>query len=224
MMSLTSAWTTLGTVTRRHSLASAGVFLIAGMIAWGGFNWSLELTNTETFCLSCHSMKAYIHQDLVGTSHYTNRTGVRATCPDCHVPKEWVHKVARKIAASNELYHWIRGTIDTPAKFEARRPQLARRVWAGMKSTDSRECRNCHGIGFMNPDAQTARASTIHKLANEWRSTCIDCHKGIVHTLPQGFDASADMDEMHDRIEAEGVECRLCHEGMAGPPPGDGWD
>ena len=29
----------------------------AGVLFWGGFNWSLELTNTEEFCVSCHAMK-----------------------------------------------------------------------------------------------------------------------------------------------------------------------
>jgi len=24
------------------------------VLLWGGFNWALELTNTEQFCISCH--------------------------------------------------------------------------------------------------------------------------------------------------------------------------
>jgi len=48
----------------------------------------------------------------------------------------------RKIQASNELWHKMLGTIDTPEKFEAKRLELARSVWATMKKTDSRECRN----------------------------------------------------------------------------------
>jgi nitrate/TMAO reductase-like tetraheme cytochrome c subunit len=50
-----------------------------------------------------------VYQEYTDTIHYTNRTGVRATCPDCHVPKDWVHKFVRKIQATNELYHHFKG-------------------------------------------------------------------------------------------------------------------
>ena len=60
---------------------------LSGIIFWGGFNWSLELTNTESFCISCHVMKEYVYKEYKTTIHFSNRTGVRATCPDCHVPK-----------------------------------------------------------------------------------------------------------------------------------------
>jgi cytochrome c-type protein NapC len=75
----------------------------------------------------------------------------------------------------------------------------------------------------MDTAAQDTRAGLLHKLGTEWGMTCIECHKGIAHTLPQGFDNDAVMDEIHDRLEQDNVECRLCHEGMAGPKPGDGW-
>ena len=201
----------------------AGVFL-AGMIFWGGFNWSMELTNTESFCISCHVMRDHVYQEYKETIHYTNRTGVRASCPDCHVPKEWVHKVVRKVQASNELYHWLRGSIDTREKFEAKRPLLADHVWQSMRETDSRECRNCHGNAFMNPMAQETRAWKMHDLGAGWGMTCIDCHKGIAHSLPADYDEEAWMDVLHDRMEADEIECRDCHEGMAGPAQGDGWD
>ena len=34
-------------------------------------------------------MKENVFKEYQNTIHYTNRTGVRATFPDCHVPKEW---------------------------------------------------------------------------------------------------------------------------------------
>ncbi|MCP3671493.1 MAG: butanol dehydrogenase [Gammaproteobacteria bacterium] len=172
--------------------------VILGIILWGGFNTALEVTNTEQFCISCHEMEATVYQELQDTPHYTNRTGVRATCPDCHVPKEWIHKIVRKIKASNEIYHKILGTIDTPEKFEAKRMQLAQNVWKSMKSTDSRECRNCHAFDSMDFDKQEARsvnkheemeeAGEAHDASSKEGRTCIDCHKGIAHQLPDGFD------------------------------------
>src|SRR6185436_19724108 len=73
---------------------------VAGIVFWGGFNTALELTNTETFCISCHEMRDNVYQELQSTIHFTNRSGVRATCPDCHVPHQWTDKIARKMQAS----------------------------------------------------------------------------------------------------------------------------
>ncbi len=167
--------------------------IIAGVILWGGFNTAMEATNTETFCISCHEMEQSVYQELQETIHFSNRTGVRATCPDCHVPKEWVHKIVRKIQASNELYHKFMGTIDTPEKFEEKRLELAQNVWRSMKNTDSRECRNCHNFESMDYDRQEERSAVRHEEAEEAGHTCIDCHKGIAHSLPEGYDPAEDM-------------------------------
>ena len=159
----------------------------AGIVFWGGFNWALEATNKESFCISCHEMKDNVYQEYRRTIHYTNRTGVRATCPDCHVPKDWTHKMVRKIQASNELLHKALGSINTPEKFNAKRLELATHVWDSMKATDSRECRNCHDYSSMDYSVQQRRASRIHQQGFETGGTCIDCHKGIAHSLPPQY-------------------------------------
>lgn len=159
-----------------------------GIMFWGGFNWAMELTNTEDFCISCHEMRDNVYAEYVNTTHYSNRTGVRATCPDCHVPKEWIHKVRRKIQATNELYHKALGSIDTREKFEDKRLQLARNVWRSMKETDSRECRNCHEFGSMDYVAQGRRGRKEHQEGFKKGMTCIDCHKGIAHELPDMYE------------------------------------
>ena len=102
---------------------------VLGIIFWGGFNTAMEMTNTESFCISCHEMKDNVYEEYTNTIHYSNRTGVRATCPDCHVPKEWVHKFVRKIQATNELYHKFKGSIDTREKFEENRLAMATHEW-----------------------------------------------------------------------------------------------
>ncbi|HXF65316.1 MAG TPA: NapC/NirT family cytochrome c [Burkholderiales bacterium] len=163
--------------------SAAGLFA-AGIVFWGGFNWALELTNTEAFCISCHEMRVNVFQEYQHTIHYSNRSGVRATCPDCHVPREWGPKVVRKIYASNELLHKILGSIDTPEKFQAKRLKLAQSEWARMKRNDSQECRNCHHFGYMDFTEQGSRAVAFHERAFAQGMTCIDCHKGIAHQLP----------------------------------------
>ena len=69
------------------------VMFILGILFWGGFNWTLEMSNTETFCISCHEMRAFVYPEYQETIHYSNRTGVRASCPDCHVPHDYVPKL-----------------------------------------------------------------------------------------------------------------------------------
>ncbi len=163
------------------------VGFFAGVIFWGGFNWALEMTNNEQFCISCHEMKDNVFAEYKQTIHYQNHSGVRATCPDCHVPKEWQHKIVRKIQASQELWgHFVTGSIWTREKFVERRIELAKHEWARMKTTDSRECRNCHNFDFMDFTKQETRAGKQHQLAIDTGKTCIDCHQGIAHRLPQG--------------------------------------
>jgi cytochrome c-type protein NapC len=168
--------------TRRFAILAC-VF-IAGILFWGAFNTALAWTNREEFCISCHEMRDNVYQEYRTTIHYQNRTGVRATCPDCHVPKDWTHKIVRKIQASNELWHHLLGSIDTPEKFNAKRAELASHEWARMKATDSRECRNCHNFQSMDFAEQNRRSGREHQMAMSDNMTCIDCHKGIAHTLP----------------------------------------
>jgi nitrate/TMAO reductase-like tetraheme cytochrome c subunit len=175
-------------IARPSARFSLGVLIIAGgilgVLFWGGFNWAMELSNTEAFCTSCHEMRSNPYEELKQTIHYKNRSGVRAVCSDCHVPKQWVYKVWRKIEATNELFHHILGSIDTPEKFEKHRLELAQHVWATMKANDSRECRNCHSVESMDPHKQS-QASQVMYEAIKSGATCIDCHRGIAHKLPQ---------------------------------------
>ena len=182
MMSLKNL---MPTWVQRIGVTTALLLFVAGIVFWGGFNWALEATNKESFCISCHEMEENVFREYQNTVHYTNRTGVRATCPDCHVPKEWGPKMIRKIQASNEVLHKILGTIDTPEKFNKKRHELAQHEWDRMKKSDSRECRNCHNYAYMDYTEQGDRPARMHPKAFDEGKTCIDCHKGIAHQLPQ---------------------------------------
>jgi cytochrome c-type protein NapC len=124
---LARLWQTLRRPSAKYSML--GLLLVGGVggiIFWGGFNTAMEATNTMEFCISCHEMRDNVYKEYQQTIHYQNRTGVRAVCSDCHVPKEWVYKVKRKIQASNELWHKMLGSVDTPEKFDAKRLELAK--------------------------------------------------------------------------------------------------
>lgn len=165
------------------------LMFILGIIFWGGFNTIMEVTNMEEFCVACHEMRDNVYAEYKTTSHYKNRTGVRASCADCHVPKNWIHKVVRKVTATNELLHSMIGTIDTKEKFEKRRLIMAEMVWQTMRQNNSRECRNCHDYDSMDRAKQgrSGRKNHIRAVNVSKGKTCIDCHQGIVHTLPDEY-------------------------------------
>lgn len=181
---LRAFWQSLSATKTPYLLGSLLVVsAVVGILGWGGFNWALEITNTEAFCISCHEMRENVYQEYTETIHNRNPAGVRATCPDCHVPKEWIYKLRRKVFATNELFHWMLGTVDTKEKFNGKRLELASHVWDTMKETDSRECRNCHTFGSMETAKQGALAQRRHEQAETEGKTCINCHKGIAHDL-----------------------------------------
>ncbi len=178
------------------TVGAALLFFFIGVFFWGGFNTAMEATNTLDFCISCHEMEDNVYKEFKHTIHNSNRTGVRAICSDCHVPDPWIHKIVRKIKASNEVLHKILGSIDTPEKFDKKRLTLAKNVWDEMKETDSRECRNCHSLESMNPAFQKPRARKQHLNAFKTGQTCIDCHKGIAHKDVRELLSDAEIEEL----------------------------
>lgn len=163
-----------------------------GIILWTGYNAFVEYTNTIDFCISCHEMRDTVYAEYRKSKHYSNGSGVRASCSDCHIPRGWDGAMARSSRTVNDLYHKLIGSIDTKEKFEARRMQLAEAVWRSMKSSDSRECRNCHSFEAMDFHDQSRRAGSKMKAAMKKRKSCIECHKGIAHKLPPEYDEDDD--------------------------------
>ena len=181
-------WEILKKPSVKYSLGALLVVgFISGILFWGAFNTAMEMTNNEEFCISCHEMEDNVFAEYQETIHYSNRTGVRATCPDCHVPKEWHHKVVRKIQATNELVHKALGSIDTREKFEAKRLKLAKNVWDAMEKTDSRECRNCHNFEFMDFTRQSKRASEQHSTALASDEKTWRYHPAIILADPRTY-------------------------------------
>lgn len=174
------------TPSARYSvLALLMVGLIAGVSSVIVFNVSMHLTNTEEFCTSCHEMADNAGMLLKGTTHFKNKSGVRPTCSDCHVPQEFIPKMIRKVEAAREVWGKITGVIDTPEKYAAHAPKMKAREIARLKANDSQECRNCHDVQQMLFNVQTAKAQEYHLAQKNQGKTCIDCHAGLTHTPPE---------------------------------------
>ncbi|MQX38195.1 NapC/NirT family cytochrome c [Roseospira navarrensis] len=179
--------------------------IAAGIVGWGGFHYAMKSTNNMEYCVSCHEMEIPF-AEYKETAHFRNQSGIQANCTDCHVPKEpWGAYVMTKIIATKDLYHHYMGTIDTPEKYEERRLHMAQMVWDRMQANDSRTCRSCHDFDTMIISEQSERAQEEHPKAMAEGNTCIDCHKGIAHTLPdmrQAF-AAAFQDLKEQSADAE---------------------
>ena len=61
----------------------------------------------------------------------------------------------------------------------------ARRQHANLRPVHLGKCRNCHDYSSMDLTRQGSRAAQTHKLwLGTQKKTCIDCHKGVAHHLP----------------------------------------
>ena len=158
-------------------LIAVGFFFFFGSSAF------ISATNTTEFCTSCHSMQ-WVKEEWMESYHYSNASGVRAGCSDCHVPHALGPKLVAKVMAAKDVWGEIMGTIDTEEKFEEHRWIMANRVWAKMEATDSRECRSCHEFESMALSEQEKLSRKKHKKAQQQGKTCIECHRGVAHDEP----------------------------------------
>jgi cytochrome c-type protein NapC len=137
--------------------------VVLGIVGVVAFDGVMHATSTDAFCTSCHEMDIPYAQVQTST-HYSSASGMRATCSDCHVPREFGPKMVRKIEAAREVWGSITGVIDTPEKYAAHAPAMKQREINCLLANDSRECRNCHESGRMLPTLQTAKARQYHQL------------------------------------------------------------
>jgi nitrate/TMAO reductase-like tetraheme cytochrome c subunit len=177
-----------------------------GAIALGTTNYVLHETSSTEFCYNCHSHENFIKPEYEASSHFSNLSGVRAGCSDCHLPHDnWFSLVWTKMVVSLDIVPELAGKLDTAEKYEAHRAEMAESVWRQFKENDSAHraemaesvwrqfkendsqfCRSCHSIDAMDLDNQERRTARQHTRSTENGETCIDCHYGIVHQEPEG--------------------------------------
>jgi cytochrome c-type protein NapC len=165
----------------RNWLIVGGTGLIIGIAGMLAFDATMHVTSTESFCVSCHEMEVNPLAQLQKTSHFNNASGVRPTCSDCHLPKEFVPKMIRKVEAAREVWGTLTGIINTPEKYAAHAPKMKERELSRLRANDSQECRNCHDVDHMLASAQSAKAQQYHQAMRSNGKTCIDCHSGVAH-------------------------------------------
>ncbi|MDH2997043.1 nitrate reductase [Pasteurellaceae bacterium LFhippo2] len=180
-------------------LVFGGLGLMAlGAAVLGGTQYAMKATSTTEFCVSCHSM-SHPQAEWEGSVHFSNRKGIRAECSDCHIPQDNAyHYVKTKVLAVKDLWNtFVVDKLPDQEAYEVHRLEMAQSVWADMKANDSATCRSCHRFEAMALSEQKESAQKMHQLAMETNQTCIDCHKGIAHFMPDvPVDSAAAMGEL----------------------------
>ena len=161
------------------------IAFIVGIGFTGAFVGGLKMAETNAFCTSCHEMRQPF-DELTHSLHHFNEFGLQASCGNCHVPPAFLPGLMRHIEASTEVWGHLTGKLSTPARYEAHRLELAQKIWAELKANDSAECRGCHTPALMDLSKQPPMAADAHSALATSGMTCIDCHKGVAHTLPAG--------------------------------------
>jgi nitrate/TMAO reductase-like tetraheme cytochrome c subunit len=160
---------------------------VAGAVAVIGGQVAVHVTGTDAFCgTACHSHEKFVFPEHQTSAHYSNRTGVRAMCVDCHLPHTYPAKLFAKAKAGvKDGWAELRGTISTQEKFDRERWRMANIVWDEMKENNSANCRTCHDPAAWDAKKQSEDALKAHRKFSAGKATCIECHTGVAHKEPE---------------------------------------
>jgi nitrate/TMAO reductase-like tetraheme cytochrome c subunit len=161
--------------------------LVVGAVGVVGTQVAVAMTGTNDFCGSaCHSHTKFVYPEFKASVHASNRSGVQASCGDCHIPHSYPAKLIYKAKAGiRDGIAEMQGVISTREKFEAKRWEMANHVWDEMRANNSANCRSCHTPEAMNNAKQSEDAVKQHKKFTSGKATCIDCHTGVAHKEPE---------------------------------------
>jgi nitrate/TMAO reductase-like tetraheme cytochrome c subunit len=183
---LARTWQRLRSPSARWSLLAIVVLgVLIGIAAIIGVQVMVHVTGTDKFCgAACHSMQ-WAAKEHAESIHGATRSGVRAGCHDCHIPREYPELLWYKaVAGTRDVIGEIRGVISTEEKFNAERKRTAEHVWAEYRENDSRACRGCHVFTADVLAKQPELTREVHQPVLEGKATCVDCHKGVGHGAP----------------------------------------
>lgn len=163
------------------------VGLVVGAVGVVGTQVAVAVTGTNEFCgNACHSHTKFVYPEYKVSVHGSNRTGVQASCSDCHIPHTYPAKLIYKAKAGiRDGIAEMQGVISTQEKYEAKRWEMANRVWDEMRADNSANCRTCHTPEAMGAEKQSEDAIKQHKKFASGKATCIDCHTGMAHMEPE---------------------------------------
>ncbi|ABV36556.1 nitrate/TMAO reductase [Shewanella sediminis HAW-EB3] len=162
------------------------IFLAIGVFILIAMQQVISYTSTTEFCQSCHIGSDTVVEEYQQSIHFMNRTGIRAECVDCHVPDSLLPKLIAKVSTGT-THIWSKITKDINLdNFESEhRERMANNAKETIRSLNSSTCMSCHDFDNMDTDKQGRTAKRKHSTKRRKDKTCIDCHSGIAHKLPE---------------------------------------
>lgn len=132
--------------------------------------------STNSFCTGCHSM-TFVEEELKQSVHY-GRVGIDPKCADCHLPPTFMKRLLfHMVSGPRDLMGSLKYDMSTIEKFDERRSEMAHTARMTLKKWDSAPCRSCH----VSPRPTSEMGKMMHKLMDDGKATCIDCHQNIAH-------------------------------------------
>jgi nitrate/TMAO reductase-like tetraheme cytochrome c subunit len=130
-------------------------------------------------------MERTVYAEYATSRHHTNPKGTVVTCAECHLPQHAPLKLmGHQITALSRVWGHYIDCEYLPGRFEARRPELAKKVLADFAATNARECKACHSYASLvagEPSAEVAQARRDHTNAMKSDDNCLSCHQGVTH-------------------------------------------
>nr|WP_207627632.1 MULTISPECIES: NapC/NirT family cytochrome c [Bacillaceae] len=135
------------------------VSLVGCIVIFGGGYGVLSLTNSPSFCASCHEMAPEY-------STYTASAHNNISCVQCHIKPGFVNMVTHKMKSMKEVYYHVTGVPEQIVQTEE-------------EAVSNENCLQCHSKNRLVTASGDLKVN--HKGHIEEGIPCISCHVGVVH-------------------------------------------
>ncbi|WML41190.1 NapC/NirT family cytochrome c [Neobacillus sp. OS1-2] len=135
------------------------VSLVGCIVIFGGGYGVLSLTNSPSFCASCHEMAPEY-------STYTASAHNNISCVQCHIKPGFVNMVTHKMKSMKEVYYHVTGVPEQIVQTEE-------------EAVSNENCLQCHSKNRLVTASGDLKVN--HKGHIEEGIPCISCHAGVVH-------------------------------------------
>ncbi|MFK9090215.1 NapC/NirT family cytochrome c [Bacillus salipaludis] len=135
------------------------VSLVGCIVVFGGGYGVLSLTNSPSFCASCHEMAPEY-------STYTASAHNNITCVQCHIKPGFINMVTHKMKSMKEVYYHVTGVPEQIVQTEE-------------EAISNENCLQCHSKNRLVTASGDLKVN--HKGHIEEGVPCITCHAGVVH-------------------------------------------
>jgi nitrate/TMAO reductase-like tetraheme cytochrome c subunit len=151
------------------------VSLVGCIVIFGGGYGVLSMTNSPTFCSSCHEMQPEY-------TTYTASSHSQISCVQCHIKPGFVNMITHKIRSLKEVYYHVTGVPN----------QI---VQTTEEEVSNKNCLQCHSVNRLVTASGDLKVN--HQGHIKDGIPCVTCHSGVVHAKI----AARDLNIAADRSE-----------------------